>query len=102
MLLEFLPIVKETVDRKNPRVWYSALMDYGCYIKKVYGNPNKNSSHYAAQSKFEGSDRQLRGAAIRELISGESASVKNMYENFPNIDRLRISRIFEEVAREYS
>jgi A/G-specific adenine glycosylase len=61
------PLVKQTLDVDSPRIWYYALMDYGAMLKKRYGNPNKRSAHYMVQSKFEGSDRQIRGAIIRIL-----------------------------------
>ncbi|MBU6501207.1 A/G-specific adenine glycosylase, partial [Patescibacteria group bacterium] len=31
---EIFPLVERTLDRKNPRGWYSALMDYGAMLKK--------------------------------------------------------------------
>ena len=58
----------------SPREWYWALMDYGSYLKTVVDNPNKRSKHYVKQSKFEGSDRQIRGALLREYL--KSGSVK--------------------------
>jgi len=64
---QLLPLVAATVDQKNPREWYWALMDYGVFLKKKHGNANRRSAHYMAQTKFEGSDRQIRGAIIRAL-----------------------------------
>jgi A/G-specific adenine glycosylase len=62
-----LPLVKAAIDKENPREWYYALMDYGVYLKKNYSNPSRKSRHHIIQSKFEGSDRQIRGAIIRLL-----------------------------------
>ncbi len=56
------------------REWYWALMDYGSYLKTVVDNPNKRSTHYVKQSKFEGSDRQIRGALLKAHL--KSGSVK--------------------------
>lgn len=64
---EILSLVKVTLDITNPRDWYSALMDYGTYLKSIGINPIKQSKHYTKQSKFQGSNRQLRGAILREL-----------------------------------
>ncbi len=64
---ELLPLVEKTLDRKNPRLWYNALMDYGTFLKKEYGNANVHSAHYARQSKFEGSNRQVRGRILKVL-----------------------------------
>lgn len=54
----------------SPRIWYYALMDYGSVLKKAVGNLNAKSKHYTKQSRFIGSDRQIRGAIIRALTSG--------------------------------
>lgn len=59
--------VKSTLFLDDPRTWYYALMDYGAELKKKVGNPNRQSRHYAKQSKFEGSLRQARGAIVRSI-----------------------------------
>lgn len=66
---ELLPKIKATLDTANPREWYWALMDHGVYIKKTFGNPSQASKHYVVQSRFDGSNRQLRGEVIRQLLS---------------------------------
>lgn len=66
-----LKIVSKTLDTGNPREWYYALMDYGAYIKKEFGNPNAKSKHYVKQSTFLGSDRQIRGAILKLLTEGK-------------------------------
>lgn len=65
---ELLPLVEAGLDTKNPRDWYYALMDYGVYLSKTIGNPNRNSKHFRKQSKFEGSSRQARGRIIKVLL----------------------------------
>jgi A/G-specific adenine glycosylase len=67
---EILPLIEQTLDTDNPRVWYYALMDYGAALKKAVTNPNRKSAHYTKQSAFEGSLRQARGAIIRSLSRG--------------------------------
>ena len=64
---EILPFVEKTLDTKNPREWYFALMDYGAHLPKIIKNPNTKSAHYLKQKKFEGSHRQLRGRALKYL-----------------------------------
>jgi len=59
--------IERTRSINRSREWYYALMDYGSSIKKEFGNPNKKSAHHTVQSKFEGSDRQVRGAIVRAL-----------------------------------
>ena len=67
---EIMKLVEYMVDKENPREWYYALMDYGVFLKKKYPkrNPNKRSAKYKKQSKFEGSDRQIRGKLLKLLL----------------------------------
>jgi len=75
---EIRPLVRRTLDQKNPRAWYWALMDYGTMLKKIYGNPNKSSAHYAKQSLFRGSNREIRGAIIRFLTQNPSMKKRSL------------------------
>ncbi|MBU1125924.1 MAG: A/G-specific adenine glycosylase [Candidatus Omnitrophica bacterium] len=65
---ELLPFVAETLDYKNPRKWYNALMDYGVFLKQKSDNPGRCSLHYRRQSQFEGSSRQIRGRILTLLL----------------------------------
>lgn len=65
---EILPLVEQTLDRTQSREWYSALMDYGAQLPKLARkNSNTQSKHYAKQSTFKGSLRELRGKIVRVL-----------------------------------
>jgi A/G-specific adenine glycosylase len=75
---EIFPILETVLDRKNPRKWYWALMDYGAALKKVTANPNRRSAHYTRQSPFNGSFRQTRGRLIRTLVSEGPASAQEL------------------------
>lgn len=76
--IEILKLVKKTLDTKNPREWYYALMDYGAYLAKSEINPNRKSKHYAKQSKFEGSVRQARGTILNILLKKKNISKENL------------------------
>ncbi len=65
---EITVLVRETLDKKRPREWYWALMDYGSYVKQTVGNKSRTSKAYVKQLAFKGSNRQLRGALIRALL----------------------------------
>lgn len=65
---ELLPLVAATLDKKAPRKWYSALMDYGTHLKAAHKNPARRSRHHVRQSTFEGSDRQLRGRILKLVL----------------------------------
>ena len=75
---EILPLVEATLDASHARQWYYALMDYGAALKGRMPNPNRRSAHYRAQAPFEGSDRQIRGAILRSLLGGRSASASEI------------------------
>ncbi len=74
---ELEKLIAKTLDTKQPREWYWALMDYGAYLKQVHGNQNHRSKSYAKQSRFKGSDREIRGAIIRALSQGPK-TIKNL------------------------
>lgn len=66
--IQLIPLIECTLDRKKPLRWYSALMDYGSYLKKTNSNPGRKSKYHAKQSPFQGSNRQIRGKIIRLLL----------------------------------
>jgi A/G-specific adenine glycosylase len=85
---EILPLVERTMDARNPRRWFYALMDYGVALKKGVENPSRRSAHHAKQKRFEGSDRQARGRVVRALAE------RGMSEReIAGITGLRVSRI---------
>jgi len=69
---EILPLVAMTLDQEHPREFYWGIMDYGTMLKKRYPNPNRRSASYSKQTKFEGSDRQIRGKMLRILLETHS------------------------------
>jgi len=74
---DILRLVEATADRRNPRQWYWALMDYGTHIKKRYGNPGRKSAHYVQQPPFGGSHRQVRGRVLATLAK-RACSVREL------------------------
>jgi A/G-specific adenine glycosylase len=71
---ELKRFIQRSVDKKNPREWYWALMDYGAAMSAK--NPNLRSAHYKKQSSFNGSDRQLRGRIVRSTLAGERNRIR--------------------------
>jgi A/G-specific adenine glycosylase len=96
---DILPLVEETLDRSNPRLWYHALMDYGAMLKKVIQNPNRKSSHYRKQPPFEGSDRQVRGEILRVLLNNSSLSVSEIGKTI-RIARKRLQKTLNRLEQE--
>jgi A/G-specific adenine glycosylase len=96
---EILPLVEQALDRGSPREWYSALMDYGTVLKKRTANPNRRSASYSRQSRFEGSDRQVRGRILALVledgtVTGEEVAARVGEE--PG----RVRRILIDLTRE--
>ena len=77
---KILPLVEATIDRKNPREWYWALMDYGSMLKREVENPNRRSAHYTRQPSFAGSDRRIRGLVIKTLLKDNVLSAETLSE----------------------
>ena len=96
---ELLPIIEATVSPENPREWYYALMDYGANLPKVIANPNRRSKHYAVQSKFEGSNRQVRGGILRELAAHEGMSAASLTESL-GLEYSRVAAALEALRSE--
>lgn len=65
---EIMPLIETTVDPEKPRDWYYALMDAGSWLGRSGENANRRSGAYARQSAFGGSDRQVRGEILRQLL----------------------------------
>lgn len=62
-----LPLVEATMPAEGAREWFWALMDYGTHLKAALPNPSRRSAHHTRQSRFEGSNRQLRGRLLAAL-----------------------------------
>jgi A/G-specific adenine glycosylase len=96
---EILPLVEETLDRENPRMWYYALMDYGARLKKETKNANRRSAHYQRQSPFEGSDRQIRGLIVKTLLANPRISVPQLLKSVRKSPK-RVERIMDQLTDE--
>lgn len=92
-------MILKTLDGRNPREWYWALMDYGTVLSKLSENPNKRSKQYKKQSKFEGSDRALRGDIIRILLQKENIT-PGMLAEILGEPVSRVIRIIDEMKRD--
>ncbi|MFH0772795.1 MAG: A/G-specific adenine glycosylase [bacterium] len=105
--IEILPLVERTVDKKNPREWYWALMDYGAYLAKQRENPNKKSVHYIKQKKFEGSVREVRGGVLKLLLkkSYTQKELENLYKKderlFTALEGMKKEGLIQEKNKRY-
>lgn len=96
---EIMPLVASTLDRENPREWYYALMDYGVMLKQKHSNPGRRSRHHTQQSRFEGSNRQLRSMMLREVMRQPHITLKELIDVLP-AEREMVQRNLEAMQRE--
>lgn len=73
---EIKKVLVKIADIKNPRKFYSAMMDYGSVLKREGVKTHRKSKSYQKQSSFQGSFRQIRGALLRAYVGGGISAVK--------------------------
>jgi A/G-specific adenine glycosylase len=96
---ELMPLIRETLDQSNPREWYYALMDYGVMLKQTHTNPSRKSAHHTRQSRFEGSDRQIRGKILKFILEKPLSRKEDIILSLQE-DPQRLERIVEVLKRE--
>ena len=96
---ELLPLIAATLDYDNPREWYYALMDYGVFLKLNTTNPSRKSVHHVKQSKFEGSDRQIRAKILKHIVKNEKVSHQNILAHVSG-DAVRVEKIMDQLLHE--
>jgi A/G-specific adenine glycosylase len=73
---EVLAILEQAHPKGKSREWYAALMDYGAHLKRSGVRLNAKAKGYKKQKAFGGSDRQARGAILRELAKGKATTAR--------------------------
>ncbi len=96
---EIAPLLRETLDEKNPRRWYNALMDYGAMLKRTKGNSNRRSAHYTRQGPFENSNRQVRGMIMKLLVNESALTAANIVKA-TGADAARVKRNLVDLEKE--
>jgi A/G-specific adenine glycosylase len=94
-----LPLIQSAARGQAPREWNWALLDYGVYIKLHFTNPNRRSKHYALQSRFSGSTRQLRGLAVR-LLSVQGRLSKSLLIKKLGVDSHTAVAVLDGLVRD--
>lgn len=96
---QLLQLIEKTLDKKNAREWYWALMDYGNYLKKTHPNPSRASKHHIVQAKFSGSNRQLRGQLLRLGLASAKLSKDQLYREL-SFDKKQIDEALFQLDSE--
>jgi A/G-specific adenine glycosylase len=108
ILLHEFNLPKETSDRElwqlanrclpkgKSRDWHNALMDYGA----TYLTSRKTGiAPKTRQSKFEGSDRQIRAKIVRELLKRSVIPVTELPAG-ADAEQLRVERILRKMEKD--
>lgn len=96
---EILKLIEETLDRKNPREWYYALMDYGAMFGRQGANSNMRSAHYKKQKSFHGSDRKIRGEILRILLQSNSVKKQDLARTLKE-PKARVEKIIDQLKKD--
>lgn len=96
---EIEKILLQVLPKGKSREWYSALMDYGAYLKRSGISHNVRTSVYAKQSRFAGSSREVRGSILRTLSKG-SVSVKTLSGLFDTLRKSQVEKALADLIRE--
>lgn len=103
-----LSLVEQTLDKKEPRHWYAALMDYGAYLKTTGNKLHRKSASYVKQSTFKGSNRALRGMILRLLLENKRNEKELLQKTLVSreqlivaLDQLLKERIIRKTKRYY-
>ena len=96
---DLLPLIQKTLPAKNYREWYSALMDYGTYLKSILPNPSRQSRHHSQQSTFKGSLRQARGKIIKQLTQTPKCSKQELVASL-ELDYAKVNQALDQLHQE--
>ncbi len=83
---------------KAAKEWYAALMDYGTHLKRSGVKLNHKSAGYVKQKAFKGSQREVRGAVIRE-IHKTSLTAAALYKKLP-FEKTNIKNVLKNLNSE--
>lgn len=102
---QLMPLIEKsllhTKNKKNPREWYYALMDYGSHLKKQTSNPSRRSTHHIKQKPFKGSNRELRSRILR-LVLERPMKAEDIFEYFKKekIERVKLEKNLRDLVKE--
>lgn len=97
---EIVLLLEKTIDKKEPKKWYSALMDYGTVLKKKHQNPSRKSSNYSRQSAFKGSRREIRGALLKILLGSLPRNIHEIVRELRVKEVKIVKQILQEMTGE--
>ena len=72
-----LPLVEPTLDRDDPREWFYALMDYGVWVKKTYGNPEPAGASTTPSSRRSPAPGGRRGRRLLQALLAAAPAARS-------------------------
>ena len=69
-------------------------------LKKKFPDLNKRSSHYRKQSPFKGSNRQIRGLILKNLIEKNILKEAELMKTLINITKQKLRKILDQLEKE--
>lgn len=75
-------------------------MDYGAMLKTKGNNPNRRSAHYTRQAEFSGSDRQIRGAILAQLVRRDGLDEEDLVMRTARDEPARARRLIDRLIAE--
>lgn len=97
---EIMPLIEKSLDHRNPREWYWALMDYGSYLKQILPNPSRKSKHHTKQSPFKGSRREARAQILHAIVRHQPLPYSQILEDTRIDEKWNVQEILEELEKE--
>ncbi len=94
---ELEKIAKMMIPHWQSRDWHNALMDYGATY--LTARKTKIKSKWK-QSKFEGSDRQVRWRILKQLVKNNQLTTKVLQKEFPHKDTTTLETIITQMKKE--
>lgn len=91
-------VLAQVVDKKNPREWYYALMDYGSWLKSEGIDYFHQIKGHTKQSKFKGSERYVRGYLVRETLKIKELEIKAII--IPGYEQETIKKVANDLIQE--
>lgn len=93
--MDLWDLAERCLPKGQSRKWHNALMDYGALHLTAQKTGIRPKTQ---QSKFEGSDRQIRAKVLRQLLQTPVSSTE--LQTTLNIDQIRLTRILEKMMKE--
>ena len=91
---EIKKIALSVIPAGKSCIWHNALMDYGAMEKTARATGIESLSK---QSKFEGSDRQIRGIIVRRLLKEKQVPLQQLEKE---LNRDNLNQILEKMIRD--